>query len=51
MYFQLREDGVPDEVEAAEEVAGEEGAVEQCDVLREELGERTDGLLSRQVLW
>ena len=51
MGLELLKDGLPDQVEAAEEVAGEEGAVEQSDVLREELGERTDGLLSRQILW
>ena len=51
MYFELRQDGVPDEVETAEEVASEERVVEEGEVLRQEDGEGTDGLLRGEVLW
>ena len=50
VYFQLREDGVPDDVEAPEEVPSEERGVEVGEVLREEVREGTDGLLGREVL-
>ena len=50
VYFQLREDGVPDNVEAPEEVPSKERGVEVGEVLREEVREGTDGLLGREVL-
>ena len=49
--LELLEDGPPDQVEAAEEVAGQQGLVELGEVLREEVGEGTDGLLGGEILW
>ena len=50
MRLELLEDGVPHQVEAAEEVARQERLVELGQVLREEVGQGADGLLRGEVL-
>ena len=49
--LELLKDGVPDEVEASEEVAGQERLVELVQVVRQEVGQGADGLLRGEVLW
>ena len=51
MGLELLEDGVPDDVEAAKEVARQERLVELGEVLRQEVGQGAHGLLCGEVLW